>query len=195
MNLEDNDDITVSVILPGASYRFPPPDKFSAQLDGFSSLTWLKAVRRCLMITNIAATLQTVIAISFLDSEAALWIDGSGMNETTPFNTFEAQFKDAFVPDDFFNQVGARLSALYSSPTAAHYVAEARRLLTVLLSDTENESARSEIEAFAFISFIHGCPKAMNELLRALQIAKPLNVYELFRAAGQYDQVFYATWK
>ncbi|KAG0305474.1 hypothetical protein BGZ99_002066, partial [Dissophora globulifera] len=76
------------------------------------------------MITNVAAALKTVIAISFVDSGASLQCDGSGMDESTPFSIFETQFKDAFVPNDFFGQVRARISAFKMTSTVAQYVAE-----------------------------------------------------------------------
>ncbi|KAG0299346.1 hypothetical protein BGZ99_004158, partial [Dissophora globulifera] len=77
------------------------------------------------------------------------------------------------------------------SSTVDRYVAEARQLLTVLLSDADEYSARKEIESFAYISFIQGCPRALNELLRALQVTASLDVYGLFQAAEQYDQVYH----
>ncbi|KAG0296238.1 hypothetical protein BGZ98_001053 [Dissophora globulifera] len=48
-----------------------------------------------------------------------------------------------------------------------------------------------QIRTLAYISFIQGCPKALNELLRALQVTSSLDVYGLFQAAEQYDQVYH----
>ncbi|KAG0310741.1 hypothetical protein BGZ99_000173 [Dissophora globulifera] len=77
------------------------------------------------------------------------------------------------------------------SSTVDRYVAEALQLLTVLPVDAYEYSACKEVESFARISLIQGFPKAVNELLRALQVTLSLDVYGVFQTAEQYDQVYH----
>ncbi|KAG0301748.1 hypothetical protein BGZ99_003335 [Dissophora globulifera] len=193
MSLDGSPDFTTSVVLPAstANYRYPNPDKFDGALDGFSALTWLTAVRRFLRVSNVAETFHTVVAISFLGTNAARWFNGCGLKDTCAFDLFEDKFKLRFIPKDFGNQVRARVASLRMSSTVENYVAEARDLLTVLLEQAADDSARREIESFVYISFIQGCPNALNELLRALQVTTTLDIYGIFQAAGQYDQVYH----
>ncbi|KAG0311495.1 hypothetical protein BGZ99_010124, partial [Dissophora globulifera] len=163
MSIDGSPDTTTTVVLPAptSGYRFPHPNKFADQCDGFSVLTWLKAFGGC------------------------------GLQDDAPFDQFESKFKFAYVPSDIGNQVRAHLAAFHMSSTVDRYVAEARQLLTVLLADADENSACKEIESFVYISFIQGCPKALNELLRVLQVTSSLDVYGLFQAAEQYDQVYH----
>ncbi|KAG0304058.1 hypothetical protein BGZ99_002508 [Dissophora globulifera] len=193
MSLDGSYDFSTSAVIPAtaSTYRYPHPDKFDGKLDGFSALTWLTNVRRFMRVSNVAEASHTVVAISFLGINPARWFNGCGLKDTCAFDLFEDRFKLRFIPKDFANQIRARLNSLYMSSTVEEYVAEARDLLTVLLEQAADDSARREIESFAYISFIHGCPNALNELLRALQVTSSLDIYGLFQAAEQYDQVYH----
>ncbi|KAG0318464.1 hypothetical protein BGZ99_005682 [Dissophora globulifera] len=169
----------------------PHPDTFAGQRDGFSALTWLRAVRRFLIVSNVPEPLHTLVAISFLGPDATYWFASCGLKNDSPFNLFEKQFKSVFIPSDFGSQIRVRLASLRMSSTVNLYINETRQLLNALLADVDDISERKEIDSFACFSFIQGCPQSLNVLLRGLQIVKSVDSNDLMHAARQYDDIYH----
>ncbi|KAF9547106.1 hypothetical protein BGW38_009645 [Lunasporangiospora selenospora] len=172
------------------SFHYPHPEKFQGKRDGFSALTWLRSVRRYFLATSTPENIKTVVAASLLGEEAGQWFDGSSLPDDTSFPEFERRFKLAYIPSDFDSVLRSRLATLRMSTTVDAHVAEARRLLTALLADASSDLTRIELQKLAHVSFLEGCPKSLQQLLRALMVSQTLSVYQLFEAAEQYDRVY-----
>lgn len=172
------------------TYRPHLPERFDGSVDGFSALTWLRTVKRYFLATSVPTLLQTVHAVSFLGQTASRWFDGSGLADTTPFSDFETSFLAYFVPPDFSNVLWREMMSLRMTTTVEAYVQKANETLTALLA-TETVATREAIERSANITFLQGCPKALREILEAVQIRETLSIRDLHQSAIRYDRIYH----
>jgi len=176
-----------------STFKFPRPELYQGERDGFKCTAWLTAVRRFFVGANIPTAQQTLHAVVFLTSSAALWWEGQALTDDAPFSQFERAFKDEFCPAGFDDHVRSLLFSIKLESTVADYIARLRRYMAVLSPANMSDDARLLLNNTAKTCFLNGCPEALRQMLQSLDIASgsQKTVHDLCAAAEQFDTIYH----
>ncbi|KAI1286592.1 hypothetical protein EDD11_010610 [Mortierella claussenii] len=185
-----------TVILPPANahVRIPAPFVFDGKRDGFTALSWLRAVHRYFVAAALNPATFTIHAIAYLAAAPAQWFDGSGLPDECHFkDVFVPAFKKEFVPINFARNCRSRLGKLELTSDFTTFITEFKMLLTALHADADNTPhAIAVIDDFARAAFIDNSPQLLQQMLLAYEISNPtVTLSELFSLSEQYDRIFH----
>ena len=176
-----------------SSFKFPRPDPYLGVRDGFQCLAWLTSLRRFFVGAKILDDQRTLHAVIFLSGSAALWWEGSGLQDTAPFSKFESAFKAEYCPAGFEDHVRSLLFSIRLETTVADYIARLRRYMAILCPPMMSDEARTVLEQTAKTCFLNGAPENLRQMLQSLDIASgsTKTIHDLCSAAEQFDSIYH----
>jgi len=176
-----------------SSFKFPRPQLYQGERDGFKCNAWLTSVRRFFVGANITEAQHTLHAVVFLTGSAALWWEGQALTDAGPFVSFEKAFREEFCPARFEDHVRSLLFCIRMESTVVDYIARLRRYMAVLCPPEISNDAHELLNSTAKTCFLNGCPDALRRMLQSLDIANgsKKTVHELCATAEQFDTIYH----
>lgn len=165
------------------------PAKYDGTRDGYKCLAWLKEVKRYFAMKSIPEQRQTIHAINLLNQSSLLWWESLNFTDDCSFDTFTEQFKRAYMPHGFIEQVRASLLTARLTSNLAEFLTRLRLYMNILLS--EDPTSRDFLNHTAKVIFIQGCPEDLQQLLQADQVMNPtISFTDMCAKAEGFDAIY-----
>ena len=165
------------------------PARYDGTRDGFKCLAWLKGVKRYFAMKNIPEGRQTMHAVNLLNHTSLLWWESLNHDDDCPYTTFTTEFKKAYMPNGFLQQVRGLLLGAKLTSDLAEYLTRLRLYMNILLA--EDPSGRVFLEATAIVVFLQGCPDDLHQMLQADQVANPtITFVDMCAKAEGFDAIY-----
>jgi hypothetical protein len=174
-----------------ATFRFPQPEHYKGERDGFKCEIWLTAINRFFKGARIPDEQRTLHAAIFLTGDATLWWDGNPLSDDAPWPEFVIAFRAAFQPAGFMDQVRNMLFDIKMTSTVSDYVARTRKYMSFLCPHDMSAEARTTLEQAATSCFLKGAPKNLRQVLLTYKLNNPsTTIHDLCSVAEQFDQIY-----
>ena len=165
------------------------PAKYDGTRDGFKCLAWLKEVKRYFSMKGVPEDKRTIHAINLLNHSSLLWWDSLNHDDSTDYNTFVKEFKKAYMPDGFLEQVRGLLLNAKLTSNLAEYLTRLRLYMNLLIA--EDVTGRAFLEATAQVVFHQGCPDDLQQLLRSDKVSNPdITFSDMCSKAEGFDNIY-----
>lgn len=174
-----------------ATFRFPQPEHYKGERDGFKCEIWLTAIARFFKGARIPDDQRTLHAVIFLTGDATLWWDGNALGDDAPWDAFATAFRAAFQPAGFIDQVRNMLFEIQMTSTVSDYVARTRKYMSFLCPHDMSKEARIIMEQTTTTCFLKGTPKDLRQVLLTYRLNNPTcTIHDLCNVAEQFDQIY-----
>ena len=165
------------------------PAKYTGVRDGFKCLAWLKEVQRYFSMKSVPDRKRTIHAVNLLNQDSLLWWESLNIGDDCEYSTFVTQFKQAYMPEGFLEQVRGLLLVAKLTTNLAEYITRLRLYMNVLLA--EDPTGRAFLEATVKVIFLQGCPDDLQQLLRSDQVSNPhITFFEMCAKAEGFDNIY-----
>ncbi|GJJ70619.1 hypothetical protein EMPS_02968 [Entomortierella parvispora] len=181
----------VANLFSAATFRFPQPEHYKGERDGFKCEIWLTAITRFFKGARIPDHERTLHAPIFLTDDATLWWEGNALSDEAPWDDFVKAFRAAFQPAGFIDQVRNMLFDIKMTSTVSDYVERTRKYMSFLCPHDMSPDSRLTLEQAATSCFLKGAPKDLRQVLLTYKLNNPkCTIQDLCSVAEQFDQIY-----
>jgi len=190
--MQSTDNPAPPAAFSSATFRFPQPEHYKGERDGFKCEVWLTAINRFFKGARIPDDQRTLHAAIFLTGDATLWWDGNTLTDDAPWNDFVQSFRSAFQPAGFLDQVRNMLFDIKMTSTVPDYVARTRKYMFFLCPHDMSPEARTTLEQAATSCSLKGAPDDLRQVLLTFKLNNPTTtIHALCNVAEQFDQIYH----